>query len=94
MSENSGRVEIYHDGQWGTVCGEDFDKEDADVVCKMMGYGEGLVVRDERYGPGSDPIWLDDVNCQAHETDLDDCEHRPWGEHNCDHDNDIGVECY
>ena len=37
LSENKGRLMIYHAGEWGTVCGT-FSTEDANVVCRQMGY--------------------------------------------------------
>lgn len=37
-SSYSGRLEIYYDGQWGTVCDDYFDLNDAHVACKMIGF--------------------------------------------------------
>lgn len=33
-----GRVEININGQWGTICGTNFDTDDAEVLCRMAGY--------------------------------------------------------
>ena len=46
-----------------------------------------------QYGAGSGQIWLDDVNCNGHESGIEQCVHPPWGQHNCDHTKDISITC-
>ncbi len=57
----------------------------------MLGYSYGYVMGDRL--PGSGTIWLDDVECSGLETDIADCPRNSWGDHNCNHLEDVSVQC-
>ena len=36
---------------------------------------------------------MDEVSCSGSENSLDECSHDGWSYHNCDHDEDVAIEC-
>ncbi|WAR13029.1 NETR-like protein, partial [Mya arenaria] len=65
----------------------------AHVLCTSLGYTTGLPMPDGYYGEGLDPTWLDNVSCEGWEEHLFQCVASPVGVQNCDHSEDVGVEC-
>ena len=88
-----GRVEIYHNGTWGTVCDDYWGINEARAVCRQLGFLDGTPAAPGYFGPGMGQIWLDNVNCPDDADRLDRCSSQGWGVHNCDHHEDAGVIC-
>ena len=89
-----GRVEVYHNGVWGTVCDDGWDLNDAQVVCSELGLGKATAAQHGAfYGRGSGQIWLDDVNCVGTEGTIGNCSHSGWGIEDCFHGKDASMNC-
>ena len=49
-----GRVEVFHEGVWGTVCDDHWSEIDANVVCRELGFVRALSApHRSTYGAGS-----------------------------------------
>lgn len=95
-TELKGRLEVFRNGVWGTVCDDGFGEEGAQVACKHLGFeSEGAELADiYEYGYGDDEIWLTDVYCTGQEETLTSCPHK-WGntDGECGHDEDVALKC-
>ena len=96
-----GRLEIFYNGAWGTICDDYWTRDDADVACRALGFVASVEdynrYRTAYFGPGTaeQEIVLDDLNCNGDESGLLEC---PSGQpgpgfHNCRHSEDVGLRC-
>ncbi|XP_053331283.1 HHIP-like protein 1 [Spea bombifrons] len=90
-----GRVEIFINGEWGTVCDDLWNTKAASVVCRQLGFPHVIKAsKQAEFGEGhSLRILLDDLDCTGKEKTLLDCKHKEIGKHNCTHKEDAGVIC-
>ncbi|NWJ08070.1 DMBT1 protein, partial [Crypturellus undulatus] len=89
-----GRLELFHNGSWGTVCDDGFDLRDAAVACRQLGCGDAISVHGGAlFGEGTGPVFLDELACTGDEASLAQCSHQGLGIHNCRHKEDASVVC-
>ena len=98
-SGREGLLEIFYNGEWGTICDDYWTDDEAEVACRQLGF-EGLEANFLRagMGQGTGPIWMDNVMCNDADTRLADCVFgqqfdQTWGDHNCRHNEDVGLRC-
>ena len=98
-----GRVEVNYQGRRGTICDDEWDDKDAQVICRMLGFSGGTALQGtspsnsgspkHSFGPGTGEILLENIKCSGSEESIFDCDHSGIGVHNCDHREDAGVRC-
>ncbi|XP_054741887.1 protein bark beetle isoform X2 [Anastrepha obliqua] len=98
-----GRLQVYLDGRWGTVCDYGWTVLNAALVCHHLGYT--LNPRDWRLHRSQMPtvgvtedVIVSNVRCTEHDLDITKChaEYLTRGEfeNSCTHENDVGMRCY
>lgn len=93
---HEGRVEIWHNDAWGTICDDGWDWADANVACRQAGYKGALKAsgfKGEDFGFTYAPIHTSFVTCTGMEDKLIDCLLRDGWTHACYHVEDAGVVC-
>ncbi|XP_077136598.1 lysyl oxidase homolog 3 isoform X1 [Ranitomeya variabilis] len=91
---NEGRIEVFYNQEWGTICDDDFTMENAHILCRHLGFTEATGwTHSAKYGKGIGRIWLDNVICSGSEKSIADCSSRGWGNSDCTHEEDAGVVC-
>ena len=87
-------MEIWYNSQWNTVCDDSWDLNDANVVCRQLGYrGAVAAHHSAHFGQGSGQILPDNLQCTGREASLLECSHNGINSHNCVHSEDASVTC-
>eukprot|EP00057_Strongylocentrotus_purpuratus_P018553 XP_011673027.1 PREDICTED: deleted in malignant brain tumors 1 protein-like [Strongylocentrotus purpuratus] len=90
-----GRVKVAYQGYLGTLCGTSWDLNNANVICRSLGFGHAVSVHGaDDFGQGIGEIILDDIHCVGNESTIFNCSHSGLGVHDCNHSQDVGVTCY
>ncbi|NXK57332.1 WC11 protein, partial [Chauna torquata] len=81
----AGRLEVFYNGTWGSICSNHMSQLTAITVCKHLNCGDGgEIERDFKYGRGSGPTWLDHIECTEQHSSLWHCQSDPWDPQSCD----------
>ncbi|KAJ8027039.1 hypothetical protein HOLleu_32063 [Holothuria leucospilota] len=93
-SNNSGRLEVLINGEWGTVCDDKWNLKDATVACRQLGFPAAIFTyMHAHFGEGFGRIWMSDVQCKGTELSLLECKHERYQKPSCKHTDDVGVLC-
>ena len=77
------------------MCDDEWDRQDADVVCRELGYtGSTAVFSDDANLKGNNTIWMRKVQCTGSESSLYYCVHNGWQNQSCGRGQQMaGVVC-
>ena len=89
----SGRVEVKSHQSWLSVCEDDFDQQDAEVLCRELGCGPPSVLQGALYGEVEAPMWPKEFHCEGSESALMDCGSSGSTRNNCSPNKTVGLTC-
>ena len=88
-----GKVELRYQKEWGTICQSYWDKKDADVICRMLGYKAAVTYIYYIEGETPRRTLMYNVGCSGNEKSIADCTHDGWWSTDCGNKNNAGVLC-
>ncbi|XP_050921552.1 scavenger receptor cysteine-rich type 1 protein M130 isoform X2 [Lates calcarifer] len=93
VSRCSGRLEVKSNQSWSSVCEDDFDLQDAEVVCRELGCGSPSVLQGALYGKVEAPMWTREFQCDGNESLLLDCDSSGPARKTCSSGKAVGLTC-
>ena len=90
-----GRVEVFHDGKWGSVCADGWGIEEAMTVCRQLnlGYASQAVTTNNLFGGTVLGMIMSGVKCRVDEISIYRCQHDEWKNATCSKEDLAGVIC-
>ena len=78
QSHGEGLVQVYANSSWVWVCAGQWDKQAADVACRMMGFDGSSslsTLENKNEKRRDDRLWLNNIRCTGKESTLLLCHH-------------------
>lgn len=94
-SDREGIVQVYYNNTWGWVCANQWDKENADVLCRMMGWKQSkrVVQLDSKSDQVGEPTWMSNFHCVGDENTIFSCPNDGWRKQNCADKRKVNITC-
>ncbi|XP_021368579.1 deleted in malignant brain tumors 1 protein-like [Mizuhopecten yessoensis] len=96
-----GIVEVYNDDTWGTICATTFSDSDAGVVCRNLGFDDGISLCCSPFGKADSSVLVSSLQCSGTESYIRQCRatflhpnNVPVSQATCSTDNYASVVCY
>uniref|UniRef100_A0AAX7VJQ1 Uncharacterized protein n=1 Tax=Astatotilapia calliptera TaxID=8154 RepID=A0AAX7VJQ1_ASTCA len=89
----SGGLQVKSNQRWSSVCEDDFDLQDAEVVCRELGCGPPSLLQGALYGEAEAPVWSREFQCGGHESALLDCRSSGSARSSCSPGKAAGLTC-
>uniref|UniRef100_A0A673B7J1 SRCR domain-containing protein n=1 Tax=Sphaeramia orbicularis TaxID=375764 RepID=A0A673B7J1_9TELE len=89
----SGRLEVRSNQSWSSVCEEDLDLNDTQVVCRELGCGAPGLLQGGLYGEGEAPVWTSELQCEGNESAVLDCRRSSSAGKTCSNGTAAGLTC-
>ena len=91
----SGRLQVFYNGTWGSICSNSMTLDTVSLACKELGCGDGGSLETRLpYGRVSGPAWLDNVQCGEKTSSFWQCPSTPWNPQSCeDLRDEIHITC-
>ena len=81
----SGRLQVFYNGTWGSICSNLMTLDTVSLACKELGCGDGGSLETRLpYGRVSGPAWLDNVQCGKKTSSFWQCPSTPWDPQSCE----------
>uniref|UniRef100_A0A672Z455 SRCR domain-containing protein n=1 Tax=Sphaeramia orbicularis TaxID=375764 RepID=A0A672Z455_9TELE len=89
----SGRLEVRSKQSWSSICEEDLDFNNTQVVCRELGCGAPGLLQGGLYGEGEAPVWTSELHCEGHESAVLDCRRSSSAGKTCSPRTAAGLTC-